>query len=147
MENQGKLLEGVKLKKKKQIQEYQGEPEKPILKGLIPLGPYKAEIVATERQTWAKSKQKSKIGSWKAKNPGGGTQLFSGRGVRPGFPKCGSCELIFASKKGGLLTENFQIWELNCELKIFKFRGLWAENFQIWDLWAKNLFENWGCRG
>ena len=33
---------------------------------------------------------------------GGGTQLFSGRGVRPGFPKCGACELIFASEKGGL---------------------------------------------
>ena len=31
-----------------------------------------------------------------------GAQLFSGRGVRPGFPKCGACELIFASEKGGL---------------------------------------------
>ena len=45
--------------------------------------------------------------------PGGGTQLFSGRGVRPGFPKCGACELIFASEKGGA-----------CEQKISKFRGL-----------------------
>ena len=33
---------------------------------------------------------------------GGGTQLYSGRGVRPGFPKCGACELLFASEKGGL---------------------------------------------
>ena len=36
--------------------------------------------------------------------PGGGGALnfFSGRGVRPGFPKCGACELTFASEKGGL---------------------------------------------
>ena len=33
---------------------------------------------------------------------GGGTQLFSGSGVRPGFPKCEACELTFASEKGGL---------------------------------------------
>ena len=39
----------------------------------------------------------------KAKNPGGGAlNFFSGRGVRPGFPKCGACELTFASEKGGL---------------------------------------------
>ena len=45
---------------------------------------------------------------------GGGTQLFfSFRGVRPGSPKCGACELIFASEKGGA-----------CELKISKFGGL-----------------------
>ena len=49
--------------------------------------------------------------------PGGGTQLFSGRGVQPGFPKCEACELIFTSKKGGLWTENL------------KFGGLWAK---IW---------------
>ena len=70
--------------------------------------------------------------------PGGGTQLLSGRGVRPGFPKCGACELIFASEKGGLWTENFQIWGLvnwkfqnlgACELKISKFGGLWTK---IW---------------
>ena len=36
--------------------------------------------------------------------PGGGGALnfFSGRGVRPGFPKWGACELTFASEKGGL---------------------------------------------
>ena len=36
--------------------------------------------------------------------PGGGGHsiFFSGRGVRPGFPKCGACELTFASEKGGL---------------------------------------------
>ena len=68
-------------------------------------------------------------------NPGGGLNFFLGRGVRPGFPKCGACELIFASEKGGLWTENFQIWGLvnwkfpnlgACELKISKFRGLRA---------------------
>ena len=32
----------------------------------------------------------------------GGTQLFSGRGVRPGFPKCGACEPILGSERGGL---------------------------------------------
>ena len=36
-------------------------------------------------------------------NPGGGAlNFFLGRGVRPGFPKCGACELTFASEKGGL---------------------------------------------
>ena len=55
------------------------------------------------------------IGIW----PGGHSTFFSGRGVRPGFPKCRACELIFAYEKGA------------CELKISKFGGLWAENFQI----------------
>ena len=59
--------------------------------------------------------------------PGGGAlNFFSGRGVRPGFPKCGACELTFTSEKGGLWAENFQIWGLvswkfpnlgACELK------------------------------
>ena len=72
-------------------------------------------------------------------SPGGGAlNFFSGRGVRPGFPKCGACELAFASEKGGLWAENFQIWGLvswkfpnlgACELKISKFGGLWAK---IW---------------
>ena len=53
---------------------------------------------------------------------GGALNFFSGRGVRPGFPKCGACELTFASEKGA------------CERKISKFRGLWGENFQIWGL-------------
>ena len=45
--------------------------------------------------------------------PGGGAlNFFSGRGVRPGFLKCGACELIFASEKGAY------------ELKISKFGGL-----------------------
>ena len=45
--------------------------------------------------------------------PGGGTQLFFlVEGVRPRVPKCGACELIFASEKGA------------CELKISKFGGL-----------------------
>ena len=38
--------------------------------------------------------------------------FFSGRGVQPGFPKCGAWELIFASEKRGLGTENFHIWGL-----------------------------------
>ena len=49
--------------------------------------------------------------------PPGGTQFFSGRGVQPGFPKCGACELIIASERG------------SCELNISKFRGLRAK---IW---------------
>ena len=38
--------------------------------------------------------------------PGGGGALnfFSGRGVWSRFPKCGACELIFASEKGGLVN-------------------------------------------
>ena len=69
---------------------------------------------------------------------GGILNFFSGRGVRPGFLKCGACELILASNKAGLWTENFQIWEFvswkfpnlgACELKISKFVGLWAK---IW---------------
>ena len=75
-----------------------------------------------------------------ALNPLGALNFFSGRGLRPGFPKCGACELAFASEKRGLLAENFQIWGLvswkfpnlgACELKFSKFGGLWAENFQI----------------
>ena len=59
--------------------------------------------------------------------PGGGhSTFFWGRCVRPRFPKCGACELTFASEKGGLWAENFQIWGLvswkfpnleACELK------------------------------
>ena len=53
---------------------------------------------------------------------GGALNFVSGRDVRPGFPKCGACELIFAFEKGG------------CELKISKFGGMWTENFKIWGL-------------
>ena len=57
---------------------------------------------------------------------GGALNSFSGRGVRPRFPKCGACELTFASEKGGLWAEKFWIWGLlnwkfpnlgACELK------------------------------
>ena len=86
--------------------------------------------------------------------PGGALNFFSGRGVRPGFPKCGACELTFASERkiskfGGLWAENFQILgacELKiskfgaCELKISKFGGLWEENFQIF---SKGGLVNW----
>ena len=75
---------------------------------------------------------------WVGGSPGGALNFFSGRGVRPGFPKYGACELTFASEKGGLWAENFKIWGLvswklpnlgACELKISKFGGLWAK---IW---------------
>ena len=49
----------------------------------------------------------------------GGTYFFSGRGLRPGFLKCGACELIFASERRVL-------W-----IRIFKFGGLRAK------IWAK----------
>ena len=45
--------------------------------------------------------------------PGGGARggnFFSGRGEGPRFPKCGASELIIASEKGVLCTENFKIW-------------------------------------
>ena len=64
----------------------------------------------------------SPLSHWINTGGGGHSILFSGRGVLPGFPKCGACELTFASEKGGLWAENFHIW------------GLWAENFQIWGL-------------
>ena len=35
-------------------------------------------------------------------SPGRALNFFSGRGVRPRFPKRGACELTFASEKGGL---------------------------------------------
>ena len=69
---------------------------------------------------------------------GGGTQLFSGRGVRPRFPKCGACELTFASEKGGLWAENFQTWGLMswkcpnlgaCESWKFPNLGAWELKF------------------
>ena len=60
--------------------------------------------------------------------PGGGTQLFSGRGVRPGFPKCGACETDICLWKGGLVSGKFPNLGA-CELKISKFGGLWAK---IW---------------
>ena len=91
------------------------------------------------RTGWRKHQKMSHFNIKRGANPeGGGTQLFSGRSVRPGFPKCGACELAFASEKGGLCAENFQIWGLvswkfpnlgACELKISKFGGLWAK---IW---------------
>ena len=95
--------------------------------------------------TWPKA---ALVTNWHSRYPAimlraltrGGTHFFSGRGVRPGFLKCGACELTFASEKGGLWAEIFQIWRLvswkfsnlgTCELKIFKFGGLWAK------LWVK----------
>ena len=63
---------------------------------------------------------------------GGALNFFSGRGVQPGFLKCGACELLFASEKGA------------CELKISKFGGLWTENFQILGL-VSWKFQNLGA--
>ena len=61
----------------------------------------------------------------KVLTPGGGGafNFFSGRSVRPGFPKCGACKLTFASEKGGLVSGKFPNLGA-CELKISKFRGL-----------------------
>ena len=43
--------------------------------------------------------------------------------MRPGFPKCGACELIFASDREGACE--LKISKLGaCELKVSKFRGL-----------------------
>ena len=57
---------------------------------------------------------------------GGHPTFYSGRGVRPGFPKCGNCELIFTSEIGVLWTE------------ILKFRGLKAK------IWA-NFLKRGSC--
>ena len=54
--------------------------------------------------------------------PWGGTQLFSGRGVRPGFLKCGVCGLTFASERGASERKFPNLRA--CELKISKFGGL-----------------------
>ena len=54
---------------------------------------------------------------------GGALNLFSGRAVRPRFPKCGACELTFASEKGGLVSGKFPNLGA-CELKISQFGGL-----------------------
>ena len=62
--------------------------------------------------------------------PGGGTQLFSGRGVRPRFPKCGACELTFTSEKVGLVSEKFPNLGA-CKLKISKFPNLGACELKI----------------
>ena len=81
------------------------------------------------KKTWGKKKQFCAL-CWSPHPGGGALNFFSGRGVRPGFPKCGACELTFASEKAGLWAENFQIWRLvswkfpnlgACELKISKF--------------------------
>ena len=60
--------------------------------------------------------QEKEIGKHRRTSTRGGGALnsFSGRGVRPGFPKCGACELTFASERGGGA----------CERKISKFGGL-----------------------
>ena len=74
--------------------------------------------------------------AWYGPGGGGALNFFSGRGVWPGFPKCGACELILASEKGGLVNWKFpnlgacerRISKFGaCELKISKFRGLWAK--------------------
>ena len=73
---------------------------------------------------------------------------------------CGACELTFASEKGGLWAENFQIWGLvswkfpnlgACELKISKFGGLWAKIWvkieaveaKIFQIFSKGGLVNW----
>ena len=75
----------------------------------------------------------------------GALNFFSGRGVRPGFPKCGACELTFASEKGGLWAENFQIWGLVS----WKFQNLGACELKFgWELRLLRLkFPNFLKRG
>ena len=78
-------------------------------------------------------------GSWL--NRGGGhSTFFSGRGVRPGFPKCGDCELILGLWKRGLVNCKFpNLWA--SELKISKFGGFivsWKFP-NLGALWAKIL--------
>ena len=60
--------------------------------------------------------------------PGGARNFFQVGVCGLDFRKCRACELIFASEKGGLRTENFQIWGL-VSWKKSKFGGLWAK---IW---------------
>ena len=47
--------------------------------------------------------------------PGVALNFFSGRGVQPGFPKCGACELFFVSERG-LVNWNFHIWGLRAKI-------------------------------
>ena len=68
--------------------------------------------------------------------PLGALNFFLGRGVRPGFPKCGACKLLLLWKGGGG----------TCELKISKFGGLWTENFQIWRLVSLKISKFGGLR-
>ena len=67
---------------------------------------------------------------------GGALNIFSGRGVRSGFLKCGVWERIITSEKGVLWTENFQIWGL------FLKNGLVYRYCLKWDpceLWFSNF--------
>ena len=90
--------------------------------------------------------------TWMPGGGGGALNFFSGRGVRPGFPKCGACELTFTSEKGGLWVENFQIWGLvsrkfpnlgACELKFgWKLRLLKLKFPQKGVLWTDSFAWN-----
>ena len=86
-----------------------------------------------------------KMHSNEYKQARGALNFFSGRGVRPGFPKCGACELTFASEKGGLWAENFQIWGLVS----WKFPNLGACELKFgWKLRLLRLkFQNFLKRG
>ena len=71
---------------------------------------------------------------------GGALNFFSGRGMRPGFLKCGDCELILGLWKRGLVNYKFpNLWA--SELKISKFGGFivsWKFP-NLGALWAKIL--------
>ena len=62
---------------------------------------------------------------------GGALNLFSGRGVRPGFPKCGACELIFASETRGLWAKIWvKIEAIEAKISKFSQKGvLWTDSF------------------
>ena len=87
----------------------------------------------------------SPLKHWWQPGGGGALNFFSGRGVRPGFPKCGACKLTFASEKGGLWAENFQI----CGLVSWKFPNLGACELKFgWKLRLLRLkFPNFLKRG
>ena len=76
----------------------------------------------------------------------GGTQLFSGWGVQPRFPKCGTCELMLSLKAGScqlLWTEIFKFGGLRAkilakteaaEAQISQFKGVFWTTFKLFCL-------------
>ena len=73
--------------------------------------------------------------NWVTRGPGGGrhSTFFQVGVCGPDFWSVGACELTFASEKGGLWAEIFQIWRLVS----WKFPNLGACELKILGLWAK----------
>ena len=87
----------------------------------------------------------------------GGTQLFSGWGVQPRFPKCGTCELMLSLKAGSWLlwTEIFKFGGLRAkilaktetaEAQISQFKGVFWTDFLSSFAWNGTL-ANYSLRG